>query len=150
MRPLSSFRRRFSSSTFVEGWALYCEEMMWRAGFFRDEAMRFTQLQMRLWRAARIVADVSLQTGAMTPAQAEELLVREVALDPVNSKAEVLRYLDMPSQPFTYLHGFLAIERLREEVQAREGPAFDQRRFHDRLLSFGPLPIAAIEKGIAP
>lgn len=146
LRPLSQFRRRFYSTVFGEGWALYCEETMHRHGFF-DLETRFAQLQMRLWRAARVVVDVGLHTGELTMPQAERLLVEEVGLDPVNAKAEVLRYIDNPTRPMSYLVGFLMIDELEAAERSRLGDRFDGRVFRDRLLAFGAVPLPAVLKG---
>ena len=146
LRPLSPFRRRFYSTVFGEGWALYCEETMHRSGFF-DVDTRFAQLQMRLWRAVRIVVDVSLHTGIMTMAEAEDMLVKEAGLDPINAKAEVLRYVDNPTRPMSYLVGFLMIDALEAAERKRLGDRFDGRAFRDRLLAFGAVPLPAVLKG---
>lgn len=149
MRGLSRFRRAFYSTLFAEGWALYCEEMLFRAGFFPDPDTRFTQLHMRLWRAARIVIDASLHTGAMDMEQAAAFLVDEVAFDPGNARAEVLRYIDNPTRPMSYLMGFLAIQELFADAERDAGAdRFDDRAFRDRLLSFGPIPWAAVRTGL--
>jgi len=147
LRPLSPFRRRFYSTVFGEGWALYCEETMYRSGFF-DVDTRFTQLQMRLWRAVRVVVDVGLHVGAMTMAEAEDMLVREAGLDPINAKAEVLRYVDNPTRPMSYLVGFLMIDDLEAAERKRLGNEFAGRVFRDRLLAFGAAPLPAVLKGI--
>jgi hypothetical protein len=148
LRPLSPFRRACSTNVFVEGWALYCEDLMHQHGFFPDVATRFTQLQMRLWRAARVVIDASFQCGRLGRAECERLLVDEVALDPVNASAEVLRYVDAPSQPMSYLVGWLQIRELIDEARRRGGAEFRLPAFLDRLLSFGPVPFAAIRAGL--
>jgi len=148
MRPLTRFRRLFYSTVFAEGWALYCEEMLYQRGFFPDLDTRFTQLQMRLWRAARIVVDVSLHTGLMTREQAVQYLVQKVALDENNAEAEVARYMDNPTRPMSYLMGYLMIEDLCAEHRKAAGAAFSTRAFLDELLSFGPVPLPAIALGM--
>ncbi len=148
MRPLSAFRRQFYSTVFGEGWAMHCEELLFRHGFFPDVETRFTQLQMRLWRAARIVIDASLHTGKMSIGEAEKFLVDEVSLDPINAKAEVARYIDNPTRPMSYLMGFLIIEKLKERSRKLLGAQFSSRVFLDRVLSFGPVPLSAVAKGL--
>ncbi|MHC5065935.1 MAG: DUF885 domain-containing protein, partial [Planctomycetota bacterium] len=148
MRPLSPFRRSFYSTVFAEGWALYCEEMMFEAGFFPDADTRFTQLHMRLWRAARMVIDASLHGGGMSLEEAEAFLVDEVAFDPGNARAEVLRYVDNPSRPMSYMLGYLLITELIRDAEQAAGADFDLSQFRDRLLSFGPIPLPAIRMGM--
>ncbi|MHC4512120.1 MAG: DUF885 domain-containing protein [Planctomycetota bacterium] len=148
LRPLSAFRRRFYSTVFAEGWALYCEETMHKSGFFADLDTRFAQLRMRLWRAVRVVVDVGLHTGDITVAEAREMLVKEAGLDLINAKAEVQRYIDNPTRPMSYLVGFLMIDGLEAAERKRLGDGFNGRAFRDRLLAFGPVPLPAILKGI--
>lgn len=148
MRPFSDFRRSFYSTVFAEGWALYCEEMMFEAGFFPDADTRFTQLHMRLWRAARMVIDASIHGGGMSLQEAEEYLVEQVAFDPINANAEVLRYVDNPSRPMSYMLGYILITELIRNAREASGAAFEIADFRDRLLSFGPIPIPAIRIGL--
>jgi len=145
-RHANGLRREFSSDLLVEGWGLYSEEMMYRHGFFPDEKTRLAQLQMRLWRAARVVIDVALHTRQMTPDEAVGLLVHEVGLTPETATLEVRRYLGNPTQPMSYLIGYLEIMRLRKDVEAAT-PNFDERKFHDQLLFYGPIPPSLIRLG---
>ncbi len=148
LQPLAPLRQLSRSTVFSEGWALYCEDMMFEAGFFPDVESRFTQLHMRLWRAARIVIDASLHGGGMSPDAAADFLVREVAFDAVNAESEVRRYIGNPCRPMSYLMGFLAIRDLEAAARAAAGGPFDAKAFRDRLLSFGPLPVAWIRVGM--
>jgi len=145
-RSASRLRRSFGSNLLVEGWALYSEEMMFTHGFFPDDKTRLAQLQMRLWRAARVVIDVSLHTRSMTPDEAVGFLIHEVGLTPETATSEVRRYLGNPTQPMSYLLGYLEIMRLRKDVEAAT-PDFNERAFHDRLLSYGPIPVSLIRMG---
>jgi hypothetical protein len=128
--------------THVEGWALYVEEQMHRAGFYRSPLTRLTQLRMRLWRAARLRLDPALHTGGLSPEAAIELLEREVLLAPANAAREVDRYLRRPTYPSSYVLGWLQLEALRREAQARAGATWDERAFHDAFLALGPVPVS--------
>jgi len=132
------------TSIFVEGWGLYCEDSMARHGYFTDPLGRIEQLRMRLWRAARVRIDPGLHTGTMDREAAERLLVEGVLTNPDNARREVDRYLKDPTQPMSYIVGQLQMDELRREHQARAGAGWDERAFHDRLLSFGPIPVALI------
>ncbi len=134
--------RRFfaGSNLLIEGWALYCEEMMGEAGFYRDDRTRLMQLKARLWRACRVVLDVQLHSGEMLPEEAVQFLVSEAGLERVHAESEVRRYLQTPTQPMTYTLGRRAILGLREEIKRKEGSRFQLRDFHQRLLSHGSLP----------
>lgn len=137
----SRFRRHFANSNlFLEGWALYCEEMMYEAGFYHDPRVRLMQLKDQLWRAARVVIDVQLHTAGITPEEAVRFLVEEAKLEEPNAQAEVRRYTLTPTQPMSYILGKRAILALRDQVRRRQGDRFNLRRFHNDLLSHGSLP----------
>ncbi|MBD3348054.1 MAG: DUF885 family protein, partial [Candidatus Eisenbacteria bacterium] len=141
-------RRLARSNIFIEGWALYCEEMMREAGFFEGASMRLMQLKATLWRSARVVVDVKLQTGEMTLAEAKEFMVTRAALPRDKAAAEVRRYAMHPTQPSSYLLGKLTILDIRKRFEERAKDAFDLRGFHDQLLSIGSVPPSLAEAAL--
>ncbi|MBV8223204.1 MAG: DUF885 domain-containing protein, partial [Candidatus Eremiobacteraeota bacterium] len=145
----SLVRRLHDSSVFCEGWALYCEQLVLDEGLDPDPRTRLFQLKDQLWRACRVVIDVKLQTGGMTFDEAVAMLVDVAKLERVNAVGEVRRYTLSPTQPMSYLVGKEQILDLREREKTRLGSSFDLRAFHDRLLSQGSLPVAAIERSLA-
>jgi uncharacterized protein (DUF885 family) len=136
----SRLRRIADSSLLCEGWALYCEELMFEAGFHADPLARLFQLKDLLWRACRVVIDVGLHTGRMSIEQAVEFLVEQAMLERVNAVAEVRRYAATPTQPMSYLVGKLLLLELREEAKRRLGPAFNLHDFHSAVLASGSIP----------
>jgi uncharacterized protein (DUF885 family) len=139
-------RRRISNTYFGEGWALYAEHWMRRAGLFTSDDERLAQLQMRLWRTARVIVDPSLHTGRMSYDEAVQFFVDEVGLTRSAAEAEVNRYTTWPTQAPSYIIGWLEIERLRAELQGALGDAFDERRFHEAMLEQGSLPPALLSR----
>src|SRR5262249_30403817 len=144
----SRIRREFGSSLLVEGGGLYSEELMFRHGFFPDQKTRLAELQMRLWRAARVVIDVGLQTGSMSPDEAVGVLIHEGGLTSETATSEGRRYLRSPAPPMSYLTGYPEIEKLRKDYQEKKGVSFFGRAFHDRLLKSGPIPPSLIRLGL--
>lgn len=142
----SKTRKLAFSTVFIEGWALYCEQLMHEQGYYSDQRVRMMQLKDLLWRAARVVIDASIHTGRMTFQEAVDTLVERAALERSNAVAEVKRYTQSPTQPMSYAVGRQAILQLREEFRARQGAEFDLRRFHDRLLGYGSLPPSIITR----
>ncbi|MFH1688652.1 MAG: DUF885 domain-containing protein [Candidatus Eisenbacteria bacterium] len=138
-------RKLLWNTVFIEGWALYCEEMMKDAGFYTDARTRLGQLKETRWRAARVVVDVGLQLGEMSVDDAIEFMISEVGLERINATAEVKRYTGNPTQPSSYLVGKLAILSIRERYEARAGAAFDLKTFHDELLDTGSIQPALVE-----
>ncbi len=139
----SRARKAFGSDVFIEGWALYCEEMMYEQGFY-DLKSRLFMLKHQLWRACRVVIDVELHRGNMGFQEAVRMLVDIVRVEEVSAISEVKRYTQSPTQPMSYLTGKIELMKLREEYRKKAGGDFDLRAFHDRLLSFGSIPVGLI------
>jgi uncharacterized protein (DUF885 family) len=145
-RVKSKVRREFGTSLFAEGWALYCEELMYEKGFYTRPETRLLQLKDQLWRACRVVIDASLHTGKMSFNQAVDMLVKVAKLEKTNAIAEVKRYTYTPTQPMTYIMGKMEVLRLREDFGKLKGKAFNLREFHDQLLSYGTIPIRMVRE----
>lgn len=143
-RIKSKVRRELGTSLFAEGWALYCEELMYEKGFYTKPQTRLLQLKDQLWRDCRVVIDASLHTGRMSFDQAVSMLVRVAKLERTNAVAEVKRYTYTPTQPMTYAMGKTEILRLRDDFRALKGRGFDLKEFHDQLLSYGTIPIQMV------
>jgi uncharacterized protein (DUF885 family) len=143
----SRVRKAFGTPFFVEGWGLYCEELMVEAGYLTDPATRLLQLKDLLWRAARVIVDIGLAAGEMNFERAVNFLAEGPRLERPNAIAEVRRYTLNPTQPSSYMVGRLEILRLRD--RARAG-GLGLREFHDRLLGSGSIPpaLAARELGL--
>ncbi len=136
-----SFLRTFGGAVeTVEGWAHYCEDMMYEAGFHASPELRVIQLLDVIWRAARIIIDVDLHSGRMTFDEAVEMLVREAGMEKPSAVAEVKRYTQYPTYQLSYLLGKHLIRQLRREVEERMGERFNLGFFHDTILYAGSIP----------
>ncbi|MCK4384863.1 MAG: DUF885 domain-containing protein [candidate division Zixibacteria bacterium] len=142
----SKIRRQFGTSLFAEGWALYCEELMYDEGFYTKPETRLLQLKDQLWRACRVVIDVSLHTNRMSFNKAVDMLVNVSKLEPTNAIAEVKRYTYTPTQPMTYIMGKMEILKLRDDFKKYKGEAFNLKKFHDQLLSYGTIPVQMVRE----
>ncbi|HEY8546010.1 MAG TPA: DUF885 domain-containing protein [Acidimicrobiales bacterium] len=137
-------RQAHRSAYFTEGWALYAERMMREQGYFADPRDELMHLNMRIFRAARIVVDTALHSGDMTVDEAVTFMQEKAGLTEPVARAEVLRYCAWPTQAASYLTGCVEIERLRDRwLQEGRG---DLRAFHDTLCATGGLPIALAER----
>ncbi len=142
-RPL---RVLLGTSVFDEGWALYCEQMMWEQGFYDDLRARLLQLKDQLWRACRVIIDGKLHTGQMTREEAVDFLVEKAKLERPNAEAEVLRYCRTPTQPMSYVVGKQQVLSVLADYKAKRGAAFNLRQFHNEFISHGSLPINMIRQ----
>lgn len=138
-----SLVRLFSGAPeFAEGWAFYCERMMKEAGFDDTPKGWYVVHTDAIWRATRIILDVQLHRGLIGFDDAVDRLVGETGFERPAALAEVRRYTSTPTYQLSYLFGRHMIERLKADVEAREGRDFDRRRFHDTLLYGGTMPVS--------
>jgi len=147
-RAERKLRRLLGTSVFAEGWALYCEEMMYDAGFYSDPRTKLLKLKDQLWRACRVIIDVGLHTKDMKFEEAVNLLVNDAMLERVHAEKEVTRYTFTPTQPLSYLVGKKQILELRKDYEEKQGKNFCLKEFHDKLLSFGTIPVVLIRKAL--
>jgi uncharacterized protein (DUF885 family) len=139
-------RRQHSDNTFVEGWALYGEEMMMREGLYPDQSPSQGQvLRLSRYRAARIGVDVNLQTGRWTFEQAVKYFMDAGGLDREAAEGEAAGAAASPSQKIGYMVGKWQIMQLLGRYRDRKGAAFRLGAFHDQLISYGSLPVSIIE-----
>ncbi|HYK81745.1 MAG TPA: DUF885 domain-containing protein [Gemmatimonadales bacterium] len=144
----SDTRKNVWTPLTVEGWALYCEDMMGEEGFYRSEEEQFFQRVHLLWRAVRILLDVGLHTRGMTFEQAVTQLASELHVDRANAEAEVRRYCAEPAYPLCYAVGRRELLKLRDDFRAAKGGRFTLRAFHDAILRYGGLPVTLMRWGL--
>lgn len=126
------------NSANVEGWALYAESVM--QPYLPLEAQLFSSY-FQAWRAARMFLDPMVNTGQLTPEQARDFLAEQLALSPAMAGSEADRYaFRSPGQATSYYYGFMAMLRLRAELEIALGDRFSQREFHDFIIGQGLLP----------
>jgi Bacterial protein of unknown function (DUF885) len=134
------------NSTNAEGWGLYSEYIMQP---YEPAEAQLVTLQLRLLRAARAILDPELQSGAVSPAQAYEMLEKDVVLSHAFAKEEVERFTyRAPGQANSYFYGYTRLLSLRKETEGRLGRKFDQKKFHDFILSQGLLPPDLMRKAV--
>jgi len=139
-------RRQHGDNTFVEGWALYGEEMLMREGLYPDQSPSQGQvLRLSRYRAARIGVDVNLQTGRWTFPQAVDYFIEGGGLDREAATGEAAGAASSPSQKIGYMVGKWQIMRLLARYRDAQGTGFRLGGFHDRLISYGSLPVSVIE-----
>ncbi|MFO1519177.1 MAG: DUF885 domain-containing protein [bacterium] len=139
----SPLRKIFNSSSYYEGWALYCEEMMSESGFY-DAPARLLQLKDRLWRACRVIVDVGMHTQGMTDDEAVDFLSKNARMAKASARADVNWYTQRPTVPLSYLTGMKKIMSLRDEAKKKWGESFSLKKFHEWFLGFGAIPIPLI------
>jgi uncharacterized protein (DUF885 family) len=134
------------NSTNAEGWGLYSEYIMQP---YEPAEGQLLTLQLRLLRAARAFLDPELQSGKVTPERAYEVLEKDVMLSHAFAKEEVERFtFRSPGQANSYFYGYTRLLALRKETETALGRKFDQKKFHDFILSQGLLPPDLMRKAV--
>ena len=141
-------RKVVHESVMSEGWGLYTEEMMYEQGFLQGDDVRLTQLRNRLWRAARVILDVSLHTGKMSYDEAVTFLADKVRFDRYAAALDVDMYTVRPTYVLGYLIGMQEIQGIRKDYVAKYGEPASQSEFYDRLLSVGAIPPALVRESL--
>ena len=135
---------------FIEGWALYSEQMMYEQGLFGEEDPNqwLGILGGIRYRAARIIADMKLHTGQFTFQECVDWMIEALDGESESDKAyirnQVRKYTMSPTMPMSYLTGKIEIQKLLDAYQEKMGDNFTLRDFHDELLSYGSLPPALL------
>lgn len=145
-RHPSPIRRGFSDGTRNEGWTYYLEDMYLQAGLL-DDRPRTRELFYiaQIKRAARIPAELAMQSGRWSLQQAIDYLVAEVPLMEENlARYDLAIYLRRPAYGMNYTVGRAQMERLIADRSRQLGAAFDLGRFHDAFLAHGGIPITLI------
>ena len=141
------FRKEYISA-YGEGWGLYSEWLGKEMGIYRTPYEDFGRLTYAMWRASRLVIDTGVHHKGWNREQAIAYLRDNTALSQHEVETEVDRYISWPGQALSYKLGELTIMRLRREAEAELGPKFDQRAFHDALLSQGSVPLPVLESQV--
>ena len=139
-------RRQHGDGVFVEGWALYGEEMLVRQGLYPEgSAAQGQVLRLSRYRAARIGVDVNLHTGKWTFEEAVKYFMEAGGLDREAAEGEAAGAAASPLQKITYMTGKWQIMGLLGRYRDQRGKDFRLGAFHDALLSYGSLPLSIVE-----
>ena len=139
-------RRQNQDGVFVEGWALYGEEMLMRTGLYPNNSPAQGQiLRLSRYRGARIGVDVNLHTGRWTFEQAVKYFMDAGGLDREAAEGEAAGAASSPHQKISYIIGKWQIMNLLGRYKDRAGDNFRLGQFHDDLIKNGSLPVAIIE-----
>ncbi|MGO1510438.1 MAG: DUF885 domain-containing protein [Actinomycetales bacterium] len=142
-----------------EGWALYAERLMEQLGYLDDPGDRMGMLDGQRMRAARVVLDIGVHLGLPLPADlgtgtwdaraAWTYLQENANSDDAFLAFELDRYMTWPGQAPSYKVGQRIWEQIRDESAAREGAAFDLKRFHRRALDVGSVGLDTLRRALA-
>jgi uncharacterized protein (DUF885 family) len=133
-------RAIFQSGSFIEGWAVYCEQMMADQGYGGPE-VKMQQLKMRLRAIANAILDQSIHAGGMTEQQAMDLMMKETFQQEGEAVAKWKRARLTSAQLSTYFVGVSEHLDLREAAKKKLGNEFNLKKYNDQVISFGSPPV---------
>lgn len=140
-----------ASASMYEGWALYCEQLVFEHGLYNQEEHKFILLRDRLWRALRIIIDVKIHNGQFSFDEAVNLLVKKLGFDISQAQSEVSWYSNDAATPLCYAIGREIILKTRDMVINGNVDASDKEKlksFHDNLLSQGSIALPLIIQSV--
>ena len=148
----------FGATSFIEGWAHYCEKMMIDEGFGapagpkpseddvqRAAKYRMVQAQAALVRICRLCVSIRMHTQGMSVEDATKFFQENCYYEEKPARAEAMRGT-FDIDYLNYTLGKLEILKLRNDYQAQEGDKFSLKKFHDELLNHGMLPIRLLRE----
>jgi uncharacterized protein (DUF885 family) len=142
----NEIRRQHGDGVFVEGWALYGEEMLLRTGLYPENSASHGQvLRLSRYRSARIGVDVNLHTGKWTFEQAVNYFMEAGGLDREAAEGEAAGAASSPTQKISYIVGKWQIMNLLGRYRDKAGASFRLGQFHDDLIKNGSLPLSIVE-----
>ena len=141
-RNPSLIRRVMQSGVFIEGWAVYTEQMMLDQGFGGgDPALRLNQLKFYLRTVVNAILDHKMHCTAMTDDEALRLLMEGGFQSEGEAKLKIIRAKQSSVQLSTYFVGRMAHYRLRQQIQREQGDRFHLGRYHEAVLDHGSVPV---------
>jgi len=138
-------RAIFQSGTFIEGWAVYCEQMMAEQGYGGPE-VKMQQLKMRLRAIANAILDQNIHAGNMSEQEAMDLMTKQAFQQEGEAVAKWKRARLTSAQLSTYFVGVTEHLDLWDRAKSKAGASFDQKKYNDQVISFGSPPVKYVRE----
>lgn len=145
---LPDFRKYNWFGAYGEGWALYTESLGKELGLYTNPYYYFGTLSAEMHRAIRLVVDTGLHSKGWTREEAIAYSLANESRSEASIIAEIERYMAIPGQALSYKMGQLKIKELRDKASSKIGSKFDIKKFHEKVLESGCLPLALLETNI--
>ena len=146
---LPMLRRIAPYNAYVEGWALYSEQVAVELGMYENDPYNnLGRLKAELFRAVRLVVDTGLHHKRWTREQAIEYMASTTGAAPSDVVSEIERYMVWPGQALGYKLGMITIQQARADAERQLGEKFDIKEFHDVVLLGGAMPMSILKENI--
>lgn len=146
---LPLLRRIAPYNAYVEGWALYSEQVAYEMGLYKDDPFgNLGRLKAELFRAVRLVVDTGLHAKKWSREQAIDYMANTTGTEKADVVSEIERYMVWPGQALGYKMGMLKILSLREYAKNKLQVVFDIKEFHDVVLLSGAVPMKVLDQNV--
>jgi uncharacterized protein (DUF885 family) len=139
------YRQHLPFQAYVEGWALYAEQLAWEMGLYEGDPLgNLGRLRLQLHRTARMVVDTGIHAMGWTAGEATDYM--EQATGAPYSRERLAQIIAIPGQACSYNLGRVVILELRQRAMDELGDRFDIKEFHNVVLSHGAMPLEILEQ----
>ena len=135
-------RAAWRSGSFVEGWAVYAEQVMNARGYPGEgnpAALRTQRLKGKLRSIINAILDAQVHCAGMTEAEAMTLMTGRGYQEEGEAAGKWRRALLTSAQLSTYYVGFLEVDGLAAGLR-RAHPDWPERQIHDAMLAHASPP----------
>lgn len=146
---LPLLRRIAPYNAYVEGWALYSEQVAYEMGLYKNDPFGdLGRLKAELFRAVRLVVDTGMHAKKWSREKAIDYMAATTGTEKSDVVSEIERYMVWPGQALGYKLGMLKILSLREYAKKALGTVFDIKEFHDVVLLSGAVPMKVLDDNV--
>jgi uncharacterized protein (DUF885 family) len=140
-------RSIFGNGPYMEGWAVYAQQLMAEQGFLSDSpGYRLTLAKQKLRVLANTILDVRLQTMEMSDAEAIDLMTKSTYQEMEEATAKLQRAKLSSCQLPTYYAGYQGWLAVREHYKSTRGDAMNLKDFHEAALREGAVPLPVLDE----
>jgi uncharacterized protein (DUF885 family) len=140
---LPLIRKALGFSAYIEGWALYAEQVAVEIGMYDNDPLgHIGQLHDSMFRGVRLVVDSGMHALKWSRERAIGFYTATLGSPQSEAATEVERYCVWPGQACSYMLGKLEFLKQRDRARAALGAGFDIRRYHDTMLVGGAVPLS--------
>jgi uncharacterized protein (DUF885 family) len=142
----TALRAALWSGPFVEGWAVYAEELMADHGYPGEGdpvAVRMQQLKMQLRMVINAILDARVHAHGMTEADAMSLMTVRGFQEDGEASGKWRRAQLTSAQLSTYYVGYTEVADLAADLRSR---GLAERTAHDSMLAHGSPPVRLLRE----
>ncbi len=140
-------RSIFGNGPYVEGWAVYAQQLMAEQGYLSDTpGYRLTLAKQKLRVLANTILDVRLHTLEMTDQEALDLMTKSTYQEMEEATAKLQRAKLSSCQLPTYYAGYTGWLTVRDHFKTTHGDKVSLKQFHEAALREGAVPLPLLDE----